>query len=151
GVWGDPGVWIDLHHQRRTLLFDIGDVSTLSTRILLRVSDIFVSHMHMDHFAGFDHLLRVALGRDTGVRMYGPEHFISKVEHKLHAYTWTLVHNSPTDFAIEAHEWREGGRVRRARFRSRARFVREPLEEAFAESGVLLEDDQLRVRALPLQ
>jgi ribonuclease Z len=59
----------------------------LSTRVLLRVSDVFVSHTHMDHFAGFDHLLRVCLGRDSGVRMYGPPNFISQVEHKLAAYT----------------------------------------------------------------
>jgi ribonuclease Z len=119
--------------------------------MLLRVSDIFVSHTHMDHFAGFDHLLRVALGRDTGVRLYGPEPFVSQVEHKLAAYTWNLVHNYATDFVIEAHELTTDGCVRSARFRSRERFNREPLPDSFAAAGVLLEDDQFRVRALPLE
>ena len=91
GVFGDPGVYIDLKFERRALLFDIGDVSGLPTRKLLRISDVFVSHTHMDHFAGFDHLLRVCLGRDFGVRLYGPHPFIDQVEHKLHAYTWNLV------------------------------------------------------------
>ncbi len=77
---------------RRAILFDIGDVSSLSTRgCWLRVSDVFVSHTHMDHFAGFDHLPRVCLGRDTGVRLYGPANFIAQVGHKLAAYTWDLV------------------------------------------------------------
>src|SRR5215472_10650908 len=89
-VFGDPGVLIDLKFERRAILFDVGDVSALPTRKLLRVSDIFVSHTHMDHFAGFDHLIRVCLGRDTGVRLYGPEKFIGQLEHKLAAYTWNL-------------------------------------------------------------
>jgi ribonuclease Z len=151
GVWGDPGVCIDLKFQRRALLFDIGDVTALSTRVLLRVSDVFVSHTHMDHFAGFDHLLRVCLGRDTGVRMYGPPNFIAQVEHKLAAYTWNLVQNYSVDFVIEARELHSGGRVRRALFRSREQFRREPLGDSFAPSGVLLEDEQFRVRTVALE
>jgi ribonuclease Z len=151
GVWGDPGVCIDLKFQRRAILFDLGDVTSLSTRVLLRVSDIFVSHTHMDHFAGFDHLLRVCLGRDTGVRLYGPQNFISQVEHKLAAYTWNLVQNYATDFVVEAHELQTDGRVERARFPSREQFRREALHPSFAEGGLLLEDEQFRVRAMALE
>ncbi len=149
GVWGDPGLCIDLKFQRRAILFDIGDVSALSTRVLLRVSDVFVSHTHMDHFAGFDHLLRVCLGRDTGVRLYGPRNFISQVGHKLAAYTWDLVQKYATDFCIDVHELGENGLLQHARFRSRARFVREDLPARQVEEGVLLTDEQFRVRAKP--
>jgi ribonuclease Z len=151
GVWGDPGVCIDLKYQRRAVLFDIGDVSTLPVRMLLRVTDVFVSHTHMDHFAGFDHLLRVCLGRATGVRLYGPPRFVSQVEHKLCAYTWNLVQNYETDFVIEARELHPDGRVERARFRSREQFRREPLPDLPVREGVLLEDEQFRLRALPLE
>jgi ribonuclease Z len=147
GVWGDPGLCLDLKFQRRAILFDIGDVQALSTRVLLRVSDVFVSHTHMDHFAGFDHLLRVCLGRDTGVRLYGPPAFISQVEHKLAAYTWNLVERHAVDFVVEAHELHPDGIVKCARFRSRERFRRESLPDAFAAEGVLLQDGQFRVRA----
>jgi ribonuclease BN (tRNA processing enzyme) len=105
GVFGDPVIYIDLKFERRAVLFDIGDVSRLPTRKLLRISDVFVSHTHMDHFAGFDHLLRVCLGRDTGVRLYGPRNFIDQVEHKLHAYTWNLVENYASDFTITYMSW----------------------------------------------
>jgi ribonuclease Z len=151
GVWGDPGVCIDLKFERRAILFDIGDVTALSTRVLLRVSDVFVSHTHMDHFAGFDHLLRVCLGRDTGVRMYGPPNFIEHVEHKLAAYTWNLVQNYQVDFVIEARELHSDGRMQRAQFRSRNQFRREPLCDVFAAAGVLLEDEQFRVRTIALE
>jgi ribonuclease Z len=146
-AFGDPGLYIDLKFERRALLFDIGDISSLPTRKLLRISDVFVSHTHMDHFAGFDHLLRVCLGRDTGVRMYGPPNFIDQVEHKLHAYTWNLVENYTSDFTILAHELGHGERMRRARFRSRNRFEREPLPEIALVDDVPLQDREFQVRA----
>src|ERR1035437_10869156 len=103
---GDPGVFVDLKFERRAMLFDIGDITVLPTRKLLRVSDVFVSHTHMDHFSGFDHLLRVCLGRDRGVSLYAPETFITHLEHKLAAYTWDLVENYETEcvFPASVHE-----------------------------------------------
>ena len=115
-TFGDPGVYIDLKFERRAILFDIGDIAALPTRKLLRISDICVSHTHMDHFCGFDHLLRVCLGRDTGVNLYGPSRFIAQLEHKLAAYTWDLVQNYQTEFVIIAHEIDRRGNVQRARF-----------------------------------
>ena len=150
-AFGDPGVYIDLKFERRAILFDIGDITRLPTRKLLRVSDVFVSHTHMDHFCGFDHLLRVCLGRDTGVSLYGPAGFIAQLEHKLAAYTWNLVENYQTDFVIIAHEMDAHGHVQRARFRSRRRFEREPVPDVPDCQGVLLEDPLFRVRTIPLE
>ena len=149
--FGDPGVFIDLKFERRAILFDIGDIAVLPTRKLLRVSDVFVSHTHMDHFSGFDHLLRVCLGRDTGVSLYGPEQFITHLEHKLAAYTWNLVENYETEFVVVAHEIDSRGCVQRARFRSTSRFQREALPAASAPQGVLLETPLFRVRSVPLE
>jgi ribonuclease Z len=148
GVFGDPGVYINLKFSSRALLFDIGDISALPTRKLLRITDVFVSHTHMDHFAGFDHLLRVCLGRDAGVRIYGPRNFIDQVEHKLHAYTWNLVENYVSDFTVTAHEL-DGQQMRRALFRSQSRFRREPLPDAAIVDDVVLQDQQFQIRARP--
>lgn len=150
-TFGDPGVFVDLKFERRAILFDIGDITVLPTRKLLRVSDVFVSHMHMDHFSGFDHLLRVCLGRDRGISLYGPEKFIAHLEHKLAAYTWNLVENYETEFVIVAHEIDSRECVQRAQFRSTKRFQREALPCASAPHGVLLETPLFRVRSVPLE
>ena len=70
--FGDPGLYIEVRWARRALLFDLGDNSALSPTQLLRTQDIFVSHTHMDHFIGFDRLIRVALGRGEASQTVWP-------------------------------------------------------------------------------
>src|SRR5215467_15720539 len=102
--FADPALFVDFHFTRQALLFDLGDLSPLSARQLLRVTHAFVSHTHMDHFAGFDALLRLLLGRDKVLHLFGPPGFIDRVEHKLAAYTWNLVANYESDFVVRATE-----------------------------------------------
>lgn len=147
GVLGDPALYLDFRDERRSLLFDLGDIGRLMPRKILRLSDVFVSHAHMDHFAGFDRLLRVCLGRHEGVRLYGPPGFIDRVEHKLAAYTWNLVERYPGDFTLYVHEVAPDGNMKAARFRANARFAREALPQERALGGVLREEPRFRVRA----
>ena len=70
--FGDPALYVQLVFEHRALLFDMGDLSQLSPRQLLRISNVFISHRHMDHFAGFDQFLRFALGREMTGKFYGP-------------------------------------------------------------------------------
>ena len=99
----------------------------MAPKKILRLSDAFVTHTHMDHFSGFDRVLRICLGRDTALRLYGPPGFIGHVGHKLAAYTWNLVENYPADFCLLVHEVDPCWQVRAMRFRSHARFEPEPL------------------------
>jgi ribonuclease Z len=149
--FGDPGLYLDFKFEKRALLFDLGDLAAVPPKKLLRVTDVFVSHTHMDHFVGFDRLLRVCLGRDTGVRLYGPPGFIAQIEHKLGAYTWNLVQNYPTDFIVEAWEVEPAWRVRGARFRCHRCFLRDPLGERGIPGGVLLDEPAFLVRAAFLE
>ena len=70
--FNDPGLFIPFTFQNRALIFDLGDISSLPARDILKISHAFVSHAHMDHFIGFDHLLRLMLGRDKILALFGP-------------------------------------------------------------------------------
>ena len=145
--FGDPGLYVDFLFERRALLFDLGDLSPLSARQLLRVGHAFVSHTHMDHFAGFDALLRILLGRSKVLHLFGPPGFIERVEHKLAAYTWNLVANYESDLVVRATEVHPGGRSLAAELRSRTGFRREPLDSPPLAAGVLLDEEGFQIRA----
>ncbi len=93
GPFDDPSLYIPFFYEKRAVIFDLGDICSLSSRDILKISHIFVTHTHMDHFIGFDKLLRLSLGRDQDLFMYGPENFIKNVEGKLAGYSWNLVKN----------------------------------------------------------
>jgi ribonuclease Z len=149
--FGDPGLYVDFQFERRALLFDLGELAPLPVGELLRISDVFVSHTHMDHFIGFDRLLRACLGREERLRLFGPPGFLDQVEHKLSAYTWNLVQNYPADFVLEVWEIDRDWRGRGAQFRCHLRFGREPLGERRFEPGTLLDEPAFRVRAALLE
>jgi len=147
--FSDPGLFVDFRFGRRALLFDLGDVSPLSARELLRVSHVFVSHAHMDHFAGFDRLLRHVLHREAPLHLTGPAGFADRVAAKLAAYTWNLLDEDSADFAIVVDELdqRLSGRWR---FRARAAFRREEVAPPSRPAGVVLEEEEFSIEAAVL-
>jgi ribonuclease Z len=143
--FADPGVFIHFRFGRRALLFDLGDLTLLAPRQLLRVTHCFVSHTHMDHFAGFDRLLRVCLHRSTPLHLIGPTGFADQVEHKLKAYTLNLLDAQSVDFAIVAGEFNGVGFDRVCEFRAREAFRRRDIPAARLSPGVLVEEDEFRI------
>ncbi len=100
----DPGLYIPFSFIKRAIIFDLGDISHLSPKDILKASHVFISHTHMDHFIGFDHLLRLVLGRTKKLCLYGPEGFIQNLEGKLSGYSWDLVENYENMLILEAAE-----------------------------------------------
>jgi len=143
----DPGLYVNLVFEHRALLFDLGDLSPLSPRQLLRVSNVFISHRHMDHFAGFDQLLRCFIGRDKVVSFYGPPGLIDAIEHKLKAYTWNLVAGYEGNPIFRVTEMDDGGRLTCTQFSGRLAFERADVLSTIAEEGVLLVEPSFKVRA----
>lgn len=148
-TFSDPGLFIPFLFQGRALLFDIGDLSRLSARDLLKISHIFVTHTHMDHFIGFDQLLRLLLGRDKEIHFFGPSGFIRKVEAKLSAYTWNLIENYENTLSINVTEIR-GEKVIVQRYSSRKRFRRIGSPMEFPFKGSLLSEQSFSIDAVIL-
>ena len=146
GPFGDPGLYVDLRDERRALLFDLGDISALSPRKLLRLSHVFISHTHMDHFIGFDQLLRVVLGRKQQLTLIGGPGLVAQVEHKLRAYTWNVVQRYQVALVLEVQEVHPDGQGKQACFGSHSGFARDGDAPLAARGDVLLDDGLLRVR-----
>jgi ribonuclease Z len=136
GPFDDPGIFIPFLFQNRALIFDLGDINCLSSRDLLKISHAFVTHTHMDHFIGFDRLLRTALGREKTLALFGPEGFIKNVEGKLAGYTWNLVEKYNYPLNLQVTEVNSQSIICR-RYRCRDKFIpaNAPVEQPF--NGIL--------------
>jgi ribonuclease Z len=146
GPFGDPGLHVALRWQGTALQFDLGRLDRFPAAELLKLTHVFVSHTHVDHFIGFDRLIRLFLGRDATVTLFGPPGIIRNVSGKLAGYTWNLIEGYP--FVIDVHEVYPD-RIERVRFRAATAFA---LEAAGARpfTGPLHEDATLTVRAVHL-
>src|SRR5215468_7345809 len=117
GRSGDPALYIETLFERRAILFDLGDISALSPRKVHRLDYVFVSHAHIDHFIGFDRLLRGLVGREKKIALFGPSGFIDHVHHKLQAYRWNLVDSYLSDLVFVVTEIASSVESRMAQFR----------------------------------
>jgi len=146
GPFGDPGLHVGMRWQGTAVQFDLGRIDRLPAAEILKLTHIFVSHTHIDHFIGFDRIIRLFLARDAILALFGPPGIIANVTGKLAGYTWNLVDGY--NFVLTVHE------VHPAHIRS----VRLPATTAFALeemgtrafSGVLHTEPAFSVRAVHL-
>jgi len=115
----------------------------------MKVSHVFVTHAHMDHFIGFDALLRVLLGREKEIHLFGPPEFFSRVEGKLAGYTWNLVDEYEYKLAIRVSEvWPQ--KLKTRTYLCEERFVATEPEEEAPFSGTLLQEPSFRLEGVLL-
>lgn len=151
GRYGDPTIYVETLFERHSLLFDVGEIASLSARKIRRVDQIFVSHAHIDHFVGFDHLLRLLVGREKTVHLYGPPGFTERVFHKLQAYRWNLVEAYPCDLVFVVSEFETPSSMSTTRFRLKKAFAAEPSVSHKTLAGVLCDEPTHRVSAAILE
>ncbi len=147
GPFQDPALFVALRWQGDALLFDLGRIDRLGPGNCLRLTHVFVSHTHMDHFMGFDYLLRLTLPRERELTFCGPPGLIANVSGKLAGYTWNLTESYTLCLnVIERHD----DRLVRARFRAASGFVCESMGEELAPPGELIAEPSFRVTTATL-
>lgn len=149
GPFEDPGLFVPFLFENRAVLFDLGENSALSSRDILKISHVFVTHTHMDHFVGFDRLVRILLGREKSLYLYGPEGFIKNVEGKLAGYSWNLVGNYSNRFVLNVTEVR-ADQLLTAQYPCRNRFGAGKKSVINPFFGALLEEPALSVSSVIL-
>jgi len=147
GQTGDPALLIQLRWQGRAVLIDLGRIDRTPAPVLFPIEAVFVSHTHMDHFMGFDQLLRLFLARDTTLRLFGPPGIADCVQGKLAGYTWNLTDEYV--FSVDVTEIGDDT-LTHWRFAARDRFARTDLGTTARHGPVVLEDPFFRVEAAAL-
>ncbi len=145
-LFGDPALFIRILREKRAVQFDLGDIGGLTPSEIYKITDVFVTHTHIDHFIGFDTLLRAVLRRQIPLNIYGPPNIARCVAGKLRGYTWNLIRDYPLEINVFAHD---GKSLAHSVFKAHNRFTREDVAESVSD-GTLLEDPLFRVKAVKL-
>ncbi|HEX7038172.1 MAG TPA: MBL fold metallo-hydrolase [Pseudomonadales bacterium] len=143
GVIGDPLVRLRVPNQSRRLLFDLGDTVGLPVKALHAVTDVFVTHGHIDHIGGFPWLLRARLSGDPPpCRLYGPPGLREHIAGFVAGVRWDRIGDSGPVFLVGETDGRTLVWSRIQPGLPVALLETEPVQD-----GVLLETPALRVRA----
>lgn len=117
-------VSVDTGQSIHRLLFDCGEGLLRSLKIseIQAIEQVFFSHFHMDHVAGFDSFFRHTYNRPyTPVQVWGPPETISVMANRFRAFIWNLHKRQAGEWIIsEVNEEVIGS----ARFLTREAFAK---------------------------
>lgn len=146
GVFGDPLLHLRLRHQGRSLLFDLGSGERLSARTAHQVTDVFISHAHLDHISGFLSLLRSRIGDFPPCRLYGPPGLSGHIAGFIQGALWDRVALHGPQFEVMEFD---GARMQCFRLQAT-----QPVPQLFAEhvveEGVICCEADFLIRAVVL-
>jgi len=141
GKKGDPIVYVELVGKKRALLFDCGEFH-LTTAHMRKISDMCISHTHMDHFVGFDRILRASLVDDKILTIHGPQGIIKNVCGKIASYTWNITDKLLLKIKVKEYD---GKNVETIFMDSRNQFTISKRTKK-KDTSVVIDDDDIQVR-----
>ncbi|MBX6313229.1 MAG: MBL fold metallo-hydrolase [Isosphaeraceae bacterium] len=147
GSTGDPVLFIDFPGRNNALLFDAGENAALGLERLGDLEAVFITHHHVDHFIGFDRIVRANLDRDKTLRVFGPIGTIRKVYNRITSYEYPFFPFQ--QLVLKVHEILPG-RLRSALLEYARRFPEPEVRETSASNPVIYETDDLSIEAEPV-
>src|SRR5215475_11528255 len=85
GSTGDPVLFVDYPGKDDAFLFDAGDNGRLPLDRLAHLQAVFLTRFHMDHWVGFDLVLRANLDQDKTLFLFGADTTIERVYGRIKA------------------------------------------------------------------
>jgi ribonuclease BN (tRNA processing enzyme) len=146
GVFGDPLLHLRFHLQKRSVLFDLGEGDRLPARLAHQVSDVFISHTHIDHISGFLWLMRSRIGNFQSCRLFGPPGLADHIASLMRGIHWDRIGEGGPQFEVlELHNDRLLGYALKA-----GKAGIEQHDERPAPGGLLLDNPDFKVWAVTL-
>src|SRR6516165_6556623 len=102
GSTGDPVLYADAPGRDNAILIDSGDNAALGNDRLGDLEAVFITHHHVDHFIGFDRIVRANLDRDKALHVFGPTGTIGKIYNRIKSYEYPFFPFQK--IVLEAHE-----------------------------------------------
>jgi ribonuclease Z len=144
GSTGDPSLFVDYPGRDDAILFDAGENCSLDAERLGDLRAVFLSHHHVDHFIGFDRIVRANLDRDKALSVYGPEGTIRKVYGKIKSYDYPFFPFQKV--VIEVHEVLPG-LIRSAILECSRKFPKPEIQEVEWSGHIIHATEDLSVEA----
>lgn len=146
GVFGDPLLHVRMLHRGRSILFDLGSGERLSARAAHQVTDVFITHAHLDHIGGFLWLLRSRIGEFPVCRLYGPPGLARNIAGFLAGILWDRIAERAPKFEVaELH-----GDVLQCFALVAGESGGQRLADRSAERGIVCDEPGFKVRAITL-
>jgi ribonuclease BN (tRNA processing enzyme) len=101
GVFGDPLLHLRFHLQKRSVLFDLGEGHRLPARLAHQVTDVFISHAHIDHISGFMWLMRSRIGDLPSCRLFGPPGLANHIASLIGGIHWDRIGEGGPQFEVQ--------------------------------------------------
>jgi ribonuclease Z len=146
GSTGDPVLFIDYPGKDDAFLFDAGELGGLDYKRLADLEAVFLTHHHIDHFVGFDRIIRANLDRDKDLHIYGPTGTIPRVYNRIKSYE--IQHFAFQKVRFHVHEILDG-RQRLAILECAKKFPEPEIAETAWKEPIAYEHADLMVEAAP--